>query len=552
MKTLDPRLLRYARATAVALSAAVALGLVTAALAIAQAALLASAISAAFLGGADVPAVGSTLAALAAVLAARAVVAWAQESVAQRCSASVKSSLRIRLLERAASLGPRWTSEARSGEIVALATRGLDALDAYFARYLPQLVLAAIVPCAVVISLALADWVAALTVALTVPIIPIFIALIGAATERRKRRRWDALTRLAHQFLDLVAGLPTLRAFGRAHAQLGLLRRVTDDYRRESLATLRVAFLSAFALELVATLSVALVAVGVGLRLVDGGLDLQTGLFVLVLAPEAYLPLRQLGAHYHASEEGLAAATAAFEIIETNAGPAGGSRGLPAGGLVVEVDGVSVAQAGRELLAPFGATFVARPGEVVALAGPSGVGKTTLLHVVLGLVPADSGRVLLGGVPVDEVDLAAWHRRVAWVPQHPFLFPGSVAENVRLAAPGASDGAVLAALAAVGLRDVDPAAPLGEAGSGVSSGQRRRIGVARALVRDADVLLLDEPTAGLDAESEATVLAAIRASARDGGRSVILVAHRPGALAIADRVVPIVARAADARAPEVA
>jgi ATP-binding cassette, subfamily C, bacterial CydCD len=515
---------------------------VTAGLAVAQAALLASAISAAFLSGADAAALGGTLAGLAFVLAARAAVAWGQESVAQRCVASVKSSLRVRLLERAATLGPRWASEAKSGEVVALATRGLDALDPYFSRYLPQLALAAIVPLAVVISLAFADWVATITVALTVPIIPIFMALIGMATERRKRRRWDALTRLSHHFLDVVAGLPTLRVFGRAHVQLARLEAVTDDYRRESLATLRVAFLSAFALELAATLSVAMVAVGVGLRLVEGSLDLRTGLFVLILAPEAYLPLRQLGLHYHASEEGLAAAGAAFAIIE--APEIGGGRGevaLPAGGLEITAEDVSVGHTDRELAAPFQAGFRVGPGQVLALAGPSGVGKSTLLAAILGLLPVDSGRILVGGVPVGEVDAAAWHRRVGWVPQLPFLFPGSVADNVRLERLDAPDADVRAALTAVGLGSLDPAAPLGEAGSGISSGQRRRVGVARALLRGADVLLLDEPTAGLDAEAEATVLAAVRAAA-DAGATVILVAHRPAALAVADRIVTVVAR----------
>ncbi len=316
MRAFDPRLLRHARATGVAMAAAVAFGIVGAGLAIAQAALLGSAISAAFLAGAGIADLSNLLVALALVLAARAAVTWAQESVAARCAASVKSNLRLRLVERAAAARPGRAGEPRSGEVVALVTRGLDALDPYFSRYLPQLALAAIVPAAVVVALAFADWVAALTVALTVPLIPVFMALIGRATDRRTRRRWAALARLSNHFLDVVAGLPTLRVFGRAHAQLASLEKVTDDYRRVSLATLRIAFLSAFALELLATLSVALVAVGVGLRLVEGSLDLRTGLFVLLLAPEAYLPLRQLGVHYHASEEGLAAASAAFAIIE--------------------------------------------------------------------------------------------------------------------------------------------------------------------------------------------------------------------------------------------
>ncbi len=548
-----------------------ALGLATAALAVAQAWLLATAVSSAFLGGADFDALRATLAALAIVLAGRATVGWAQESVARRCSAAVKSSLRLRLLRSAAVKPSSGRAEAPgSGEVVALATHGLDALDAYFSRYLPQLVLAAIVPLVVIACLAAVDLVATVTVALTVPLIPIFLVLIGSATERRRRRRWEALARLSGHFLDVVAGLPTLRVFGRAAAQLGRLEKVTDDYRRESMATLRVAFLSAFALELAATLSVALVAVGVALRLVDGAMDLRAGLFVLILAPEAYLPLRQLGASFHAAEEGLGAADEAFRIIESGSGPGcgesgggesggGESGGGESGGgdpvpdlrgAVLRIEGVTVRQPERALEAPFAASFVVRPGEVVGVSGPSGAGKSTLVEVVLGLRSADAGRVVLatadgGCVDISAIDREAWHRHVAWVPQHPFCFAGTVAANVRLAAPDAPDSAVSNALAAVGLAELDPETRLAEYGAGLSSGQRRRLGVARALLKGGDFLILDEPTAGLDAASEATVLAVIRAAARSHNRAVLLVAHRRAALEIADRVVEIESRSGD-------
>ena len=554
-----------------------ALGLATAVLAVAQAWLLATAISSAFMGGADLSNLRTTLAALAVVLAARAGIAWAQEWVARRCSASIKSSLRMHLLRHVATNLPGLETGRASGEVVALATRGLDALDAYFGRYLPQVVLAVVVPVVVVACLATADLVATLTVALTLPLIPFFMALIGSATVSLRKRRWEALARLSGHFLDVVAGLPTLRVFGRSGAQLERLERVTDEYRRENMATLRVAFLSAFALELAATLSVAMVAVGVGLRLVDGLMPLQTGLFVLILAPEAYLPLRQLGASYHASEEGLTAAGRVFAIIEvTDASESRGrsrhrrgGRGVPApvlvaaasgrvsgGGAVpemagaeVRIEGVTVKQPGRGLEAPFEASLVVKPGQVVAIAGPSGIGKSTLIDVVLGLRTADSGSVRIAtadgrSVAVESLDREAWHRHVAWVPQHPYCFPGTVADNVRLAAPDATDAAVRDAMDAVGLDDLAAGARIGEGGSGISSGQRRRIGVARALIKDAEVLILDEPTAGLDAASEATVLAAVADFARSRNRAVLLVAHRPAALAIADCVVSINARSA--------
>jgi thiol reductant ABC exporter CydD subunit len=546
--TADRRLLASVRIAAAALAAAVLLGVATAALAIAQAWLLARSVAQAFLGGASTEALAVPLTALAGVLGARAILAWAGEAVAQRISAIVKSDLRGRLLGRAVALGPRWASEARSAEVALLATRGLDALDGYFARYLPQVALAAIVPAAVVVALFLVDVVAGVTVLLTVPLVPVFMVLIGTASEARRRRRWTALSRLAGRFLDLVAGLPTLRSFGRAEAQVESLRRVTDAYRHETMATLRVAFLSAFALELLSTLSVALVAVGVGLRLVDGGMTLEAGLFVLVLAPEAYLPLRRLGAEFHASEEGRAAAAAAFAITDAPT-PGSGSRldvpDLRHGALLVE--DVTVVQPGREVAAPAGVSLTVHAGEMVAVTGASGAGKSTLLAVILGLERASSGRVLAigaGGTAavVAELDGEVWRTNVAWVPQEPFLFAGSVADNVRLAVPDAVDADVAEVLSAVGLADVDPGLLLGERGLGLSSGQRRRLGVARALLRRAPLLLLDEPTAGLDDIAEATVLAAIRGAARSGA-AVLLVAHRPAAAAAADRSVVVSWRA---------
>jgi thiol reductant ABC exporter CydD subunit len=546
MTPADRRLVASGRIARVAIAAAIALGLLGAFLAVAQAWLLARTIAGAFLRGEGPAALAGPLAALAAVLAARAMLAWGAEVVAQRISGAVKSDLRRRLLGRAVALGPRWASEASSGEVALLATRGLDALDGYFARYLPQLALAAIVPVVVVACLAAVDAVAALTVALTVPLIPVFMVLVGRMSEERRRRRWAALSRLAHRFLDVVTGLPTLRANGRADAQVAILRRVTDAYRVETMATLRIAFLSALVLELLATISVALVAVGVGLRLAGGGMTLETGLFALVLAPEAYLPLRRLGAEFHASEEGLAAAARAFEIIDAAPPPSGPRREVPGleGGLLA-VEAVTVVQPGRDAAAPSGASLVVRRGEVVALVGPSGAGKSTLLAVILGLLPPSAGRISITAVDGTATDLAtldgdAWRQKVAWVPQAPFLFAGTVAENVRLAAPHASAAEVAASLRAVDLGGLDPDLVLGERGAGLSSGERRRVGVARALVRGAPLLLLDEPTAGLDAVAETAVLAAVRGAARDGA-AVILVAHRPAAASVADRVVAVAA-----------
>lgn len=544
MRPVDRRLLGAGGVARAAIGVAVGVGVLGALLAVAQAALLAHVISRAFLEGADLQELAAALIALAVVLACRAGIGWASEVAAHRISGRVKADLRAQLLGAAVRLGPREAASARSGEIALLATRGLDALDGWFARVLPQAALAGIVPVAVVLCLLVADPLAALTVALTVPLIPVFMVLIGRMSATHRARRWATLAVLGHRFLDVVAGLPTLRAFGRADAQVDGLRRTTDAWRTSTMATLRVAFLSALALELLATISVALVAVGVGLRLDAGTMALETGLFAIVLAPEAYLPLRRLGAEFHASEEGIAAAREAFTVIDGPAAPiVTGVEPLPGPPTAILVEDLWVEQPGRAAWAPGGVGLSVAAGEIVAVVGPSGAGKSTLLLNVLGLVEPTHGSVSVvagahGPYDLQSVEPAAWRRMVAWVPQVPVLVAGTVADNVRLACPAATDAEVRVALDAVGLGDLDPGDHLGERGAGLSSGQRRRVGVARALVRRLPVLLLDEPTAGLDEAAEATVLRAIRRAADDGAL-VLLVAHRPAAAALADRVVTV-------------
>lgn len=336
MKPIDPRLLRYARATRFFLAAVVVLGALGAGLVIAQAMLLAELIVSSFEQRFDTGDLTTPLLLLAAVALGRALVSWLTELAAHRASAAVTSELRMRLVERAGQLGPGWLGGQRTGSLIALATRGVDALDDYFARYLPQLGLAVVVPVAVLARIVTEDWVSAAIIVVTLPLIPLFMALIGWATQSRMDRQWGLLSRLSGHFLDVVAGLPTLKIFGRAKAQAESIRRITHDYRRATLRTLRIAFLSSFALELLATLSVALVAVTIGMRLVHGDMDLYTGLVILVLAPEAYLPLRQVGAHYHAAAEGLAAAEEVFAVLETPV-PNTGTLAPPAGALAFEL-----------------------------------------------------------------------------------------------------------------------------------------------------------------------------------------------------------------------
>ncbi|WP_030666023.1 thiol reductant ABC exporter subunit CydD [Streptomyces cellulosae] len=538
MKPIDPRLLRYARATRFFLVAVVGLGAVGALLVIAQAMLIAEIVVGAFQHGLSVAELRTPLLLLVAVAGGRALVSWLTELAAHRASAAVKSELRRRLLERAVALGPGWLSGQRTGSLVALATRGVDALDDYFSRYLPQLGLAVVVPVAVLARIVTEDWVSAAIIVGTLPLIPVFMMLIGWATQSRMDRQWRLLSRLSGHFLDVVAGLPTLKVFGRAKAQAESIRRITGEYRQATMRTLRIAFISSFALELLATLSVALVAVTIGMRLVHGDMDLYIGLVVLVLAPEAYLPLRQVGAQYHAAAEGLAAAEEIFSVLETPV-PVSGSGAVPAGGLAFE--GVSVRYPGRSGDAVTDVSFAVESGETVALVGPSGAGKSTLLNVVLGFVRPSEGRVSVGGVDLAEADLEEWRSRVAWVPQRPHLFAGTIAENVRLARPDAEDSAVRRALADAGALEFVDVLPqgagtvLGEDGAGLSAGQRQRLALARAFLADRPVLLLDEPTAALDGATEGEVVEAVRRLAV--GRTVLLVVHRPALLSVADRVV---------------
>ncbi|MFI9204164.1 thiol reductant ABC exporter subunit CydD [Streptomyces sp. NPDC053048] len=540
MKPVDPRLLKYASATRFFLAASVVLGLAGAGLVVGQAMLIAEVVTGAFEAGQSAGDLAVPLALLAAVAVGRAAVSWLTELAAHRTSAAVKSQLRTRLLEHATRLGPGAAGRG-TGELTTLATRGIDALDGYFARYLPQLGLAVVVPVAVLARIVTADWLSALVIVLTLPLIPLFMALIGWATQSRMDRQWRLLSRLSGHFLDVVAGLPTLKVFGRAKAQAESIRAITADYRRATLRTLRLAFLSSFALELLSTLSVALVAVGIGMRLVHGELDLYTGLMVLVLAPEAYLPLRQVGAQYHAAAEGLAAADEVFAVLETEP-PAAGTLPAPdARQAVLAVDRLVVRHPGRAEPSLAETSFEVRPGETVAVTGPSGAGKSTLLNALLGFERPENGRVLVGGTDLSSLSPESWRNQVAWVPQRPRLFAGTVAENVRLARPEATDAQVREALRAAGALEFvsmlpkGSDTPLGEDGAGLSAGQRQRLALARAFLADRPVLLLDEPTASLDGETEAAVVEAVRRLAV--GRTVVLVVHRPALLAVADRTV---------------
>ncbi|MFT4218732.1 MAG: thiol reductant ABC exporter subunit CydD [Micropruina sp.] len=524
------------------LIAGVAVGSVTAVLTIAQAWALSLALGEIFetrtLGVLSV-----VVPTLIAVFTGKAVLAWLNQWLAQRASAAVKSRLRRDVL--AARLADPARPEPSTASLVTLLTQGLDALDGYYSKYLPQLVLAVTVPLIIGVAILTSDVTSAIIVAVTLPLIPLFMALVGWTTEARTRKRWRVQTRLAGHFADLVAGLPTLQVFGRARAQAEGLRRSEAAHRGETMATLRISFLSALVLELLASLSVAIVAVAIGFRVVFHELDLTTAFFVLILAPEVYLPVRQVGVHYHDAADGMAAAESAFAIIEAAEARTDGAA-EPAAPVASPVDsspdeaaallrisGLTVRYPGSDRPVLNDVDLEVRTGELAVITGTTGVGKTTLLHALMGFVTPDAGSFLLDGI---ETDAATRRARIAWVAQSPGMITGSIADNVRLGCPDATDADVRNSLRLAAGARLDPDRGVGDDGEGLSAGERRRVAVARAVLRvahgPADLLVLDEPTAGLDAATESALLDALAGL----DVTIVAVSHRPAVIARADRV----------------
>jgi thiol reductant ABC exporter CydD subunit len=541
MRALDPRLLDRARGVRALLAFDAALGVVVALLVLAQAFLLARIASRAF-GGASLGDVAPALALLGVVVVARAAGVWGFEVAGRRAAAGAISELRLDLVDARLRRRPAAFDGAQTAEVTTAAVSGVDALEATFARYVPQLVLAVVVPVAVLVVAAWIDLLAAGVMLLTLPLVPLFMWLVGRYTERRARERWLALAVLAGHFLDVVRGLPTLRAFNRGTAQAERIAEVSDEYRRTTMGTLRIAFLSGAVLELAATLGIALVAVVVGVRLAEGHVGFEAALTVLVLAPELYLPLRNLAAQWHASADGAAVAMRMLDLAEQE--EVRGSSAPPNPAFEpIRFESVSFSYPARDVDVLRELDLELRPGETVALVGPSGGGKTTLLSLLLRFAEPTSGRMLVGDRDLASVDAAAWRRLTAYVPQHPTLFRGTVADNIRLGAAEADDARVEAAAELAGAHAFVVALPagyetvVGEGGRALSTGERRRIALARAFLRDAPLVLLDEPTADLDPESAEAVgdaVARLRV-----GRTVLLVAHRLELASRFDRIVRI-------------
>jgi thiol reductant ABC exporter CydD subunit len=542
MQVLDQRLLRRARPVRRLLALDVVLGLAAAVLVLLQATLLARVVARAF-AGAPLRDVSRDLVLLALAFAGRGLLAWGFELAGRRAASSVLSELRLALVQRRLRDQPLALDGVEAGEVAASAVQGVEGLGAYFARYLPQVVLASVVPLAVLAWVAAIDLSTAAVMLVTLPLVPVFMWLIGRYTEERTRERWQALRLLSGHFLDVVRGLPTLQAFNRSRAQAEVLAEVGERYRRTTMATLRVGFLSGSVLELAATLGVALVAVTVGVRLAGGSLGLQAGLTVLVLAPELYLPLRQLAVQFHASADGLAVAERMLELLDAPPAVGAGGRLVPPspGEAPVRLESVSFAYPSRPGLVLDRFELELLPGEAVALVGPSGAGKTTVASLLLRLAEPASGRVTVGGIDLAECRTELWRRLIAWVPQRPTIFRGTVADNIRLGDERADRRAVCDAAVLAGADRFISTLPkgyetlVGDGGRPLSHGEQRRIALARAFARDAPLVILDEPTADLDRTSAEVVAEAIERLRP--GRTMLLIAHRPELVAHADRVV---------------
>jgi len=551
-------LARKAAVTRRYLAWAVAVGIASTVCLVVQAVLLGMVVQRAFLAHRTLTSLVPLLACLGGAFLVRAALAWLGELAAHRSSARVTSALRRQLLSRAVSLGPSWLAGERTGELAAVTTQGVDALEVYFARYLPTAVVAGVAPLILLAWVLWSDWRSFLILGVTVSVIPLFMVLLGLEATRHAERQWERLSVLAASFYDLLQGLPTLRAFNRASAGRRSLEKASEEFRLTTMSTLRLAFLSSLALEVLSAVGTALVALFLGLRLLDGSLHLAVGLAVLVLAPEVYLPLRRAASDFHASTAGQAAADRILDILDEPV-PTAVQAAAPAGtgGKVAERPDVAALVRGTLALSDLRVHYTGRAapvldgldldvafGEHVAVTGESGSGKSTLLAVVLGFVVPSGGRLTIAGGEVRDLALCEWRRQIAWVPQHPHLVRGTIADNVCLADTTADAMAISRAVEQSGLSGLVERlphglrTPVGEGGLTLSAGERQRVAIARAVLKDAPLVLLDEPTAHLDADRELSLAKTLGPWLES--RTVLVAAHRVGLVGRVDRTVALV------------
>ena len=514
-----------------ALVLATVLGTLSGWLIIIQAWMLSLVVSGVIIEGESLQQQWSLLVGMLAVFVGRAALIWASEQSAFVAASRVKQNLRQTLQDQVRRLGPAYLANRSSGELVNTLTDGIEALEAYYARYLPAISLMALVPFSILVFIFPIDWLSALVMALTAPLIPLFMILIGRGAERRNQRQWQKLARMSGHFLDTIQGLTSLKLFNASRQESRVIARISDEYRHSTLSVLRIAFLSSFALEFFSTISIAIVAVLVGFRLYWGELDLLYGFFVLLLAPEFYLPLRNMGQHYHARMEAIGATDGILDILQTtpqkhHKQSTGKQLDKP---LELRFENVAYRYAdGRQALQNI--DFTLHAGEHTALVGPSGAGKTTLLNLILGFSRPTRGQISINQQPLEHIDLDAWRRQIIWLPQKPHLFHGTVADNIRLADPSAEMARIEKAAVQAGAERFIERLPqgyqtlIGEGGRTLSGGETKRIALARAFLKDAPLVILDEATASLDLQSEQQIQAAIERLSV--GRTLLIVAHR--------------------------
>jgi ATP-binding cassette subfamily C protein CydD len=542
-KRLDAWLRRSIPLIRVTLGATVAVGAAGGLLLVVQAWLLASIVNAVVIERQGLGFVTPWLGVLAVVFVARAVATALTDIIAFEAAARVKQDIRHRLYAQVEALGPAWTRGERSGDLTNTLVDGVEALDKYYGNYLPQMALAVFIPLAILVFVFPAYWVAGVIMVVTAPLIPVFMVIVGKGAERLNQRQWRKLARMSAYFFDAIEGLTTLKLFNASRAEAQMIAQVSDEYRQDTMAVLRVAFLSSLVLEFFATVSVAMVAVYIGFALYYKEMHFLPGFFVLLLAPEFYRPLRTMGAQYHARMEAIGASEQIVRILETPlpARPLPQAAALDVGALHIRFERVGFAyQPDEPVLSDI--DFTLAQGERIALVGPSGAGKTTISQIMLGFLQPTCGRVLIGGVDLGALQPKAWLRRIAWLPQRPTLFHGSVIDNIRLGM-AADAQAVRAAAVLANADDFIMGLPqgydtvLGDRGQGLSGGEIQRIALARAALKNADLIVLDEPTANLDPATAALITASIARLAR--GRSVLVIAHRLETVRDADRILVI-------------
>ena len=518
------------------------LGVLGAAATIAQMALLSKVVDRVFLDGESLGQVGTLLLLLLGAVVLRSGLLWLREISAERGAIYVKGELRERLFAHLMHLGPGYTKGERTGELVATAVEGTERLDAYVGRYLPQMALSALVPLLVAAYVLPFDWISAVLLLVSAPAIPVLMVLVGSHAEKHMQRQWSALSRMSAHFLDVLQGLSTLKAFGRGAAERERVAKVSDEFRERTLKVLRYAFLSGFVLEFIATLSIALVAVALGVRLLIGSIAFEPAFLVLLLAPEFFRPLRELGVYRHAGMEGKAAAERIFEILNTPApvSPGSGAATKLGGRLEIELSDVEYTypESGRPALSGINLTLPA--GSCTALVGRSGAGKSTLVNLLMRFVEPEQGRISANGTPITDLPVELWRENLALVPQRPYLFYGTVLENIRLARPEATQEEVERAAELAGAAEFIDRLPqgydtgIGERGVRLSGGEAQRLAIARAFLKDAPVLIMDESTSSLDPESERLIGDALELLMRD--RTVLVIAHRLNTVYRADYI----------------